>query len=39
MPGPGFLGTYDLVFLNQDPYGTINRTFIQVVIKPKLFLR
>jgi len=39
MPGPGFLGTYDLVFLIQDPYGTINRTFVQVVIKPKLFLR
>jgi len=35
MPGPGFLGTYDLVFMRKDGYGVVKRIPVQVTVKPK----
>jgi len=35
MPGPGFLGKYDLVFIKEDNFGVTIRIPIQVTIKPK----
>ena len=35
MPGPGFLGTYDLVFIKEDGFGITRRIPIRVTIKPK----
>ena len=35
MPGPGFLGTYDLVFARTDEFGITRRIPIKVMIKPK----
>ena len=35
MPGPGFVGTYDLVFIEEDNFGVTIRIPIQMTIKPK----
>jgi len=35
MPGPGFLGTYELVFLRDEGLGMTRRIPINVLIKPK----
>jgi len=35
MPGPGFLGTYDLLFLQTDEFGITRRIPIKATIKPK----
>jgi len=35
MPGPGFLGSYDLVFTEQAPSGLKKRIQVAVTIKPK----
>ena len=34
-PGPGFIGTYRLVFINTDIYGRETRKDIMVIIDPK----
>jgi hypothetical protein len=35
MPGPGFLGTYDLLFLQTDGFGITRRIPVKVMIRPK----
>ena len=35
MPGPGFLGTYDLVFVGETGFGIAIRSPVTVTIKPK----
>jgi len=35
LPGPGFLGTYEMVFLKEDGFGVTKRIPIRVTIKPK----
>ena len=35
MPGPGFLGTYDLVFIKEDGLGMTNSIPVKVTIRPK----
>jgi len=35
MPGPGFLGTYDLLFLQTDEFGITRRIPVKVTIRPK----
>jgi len=35
LPGPGFLGAYDLVFLSKDEFGLTRRIPVEVAIKPK----
>jgi len=39
MPGPGFLGTYDLVFIKEDGLGMTNRIPVKVTIRPKFKLK
>ena len=39
MPGPGFVGTYELVFLETGNKGIARKISIQVTVKPKLDLR
>jgi len=36
LPGPGFLGKYDLVFVAEDAFGITKRIPVNVTIKPKL---
>lgn len=35
MPGPGFIGTYDLLFLQTDEFGITRRIPVKVTILPK----
>jgi len=35
MPGPGFIGTYDLLFLTTDEFGITKRIPVKVTIRPK----
>ena len=35
LPGPGFLGTYEMMFLKEDGFGVTKRIPITVTIKPK----
>ena len=35
LPGPGFLGTYDLVFVKETAFGATTRIQVAVTIKPK----
>jgi len=35
LPGPGFLGEYELVFIAKDAFGVQRRIPVQVTIKPK----
>jgi len=35
MPGPGFLGTYHLIFLREDGMGLSRRIPVSILIKPK----
>jgi len=35
LPGPGFIGSYDLVFLKTDGFGITRRISIRVMIRPK----
>jgi len=35
MPGPGFIGKYDLVFLRTDDFGITERIPVKITIKPK----
>ncbi|MCX6563182.1 MAG: Ig domain-containing protein, partial [Candidatus Aminicenantes bacterium] len=35
MPGPGFLGTYNLIFLKEDESGAARRIPVTVTIRPK----
>ena len=35
MPGPGFIGNYDLVFIEKDAYGSQRAIKVKVTIKPK----
>jgi len=34
-PGPGFIGSYQLVFVKKNLYGEITKTLIDVKIVPK----
>ena len=36
MPGPGFLGTYDLIFLRDDGFGVKRKIPVKVIIRPKV---
>jgi len=35
LPGPGFLGTYNLVFVQEDEFGIGRRIPVAVTIRPK----
>lgn len=35
LPGPGFIGAYDLVFVKRDAYGSERAIKVQVAIRPK----
>ncbi len=35
MPGPGFIGKYDLVFIKEDEFGMQRRISLKIKIKPK----
>ena len=35
MPGPGFIGTYELLFLKTDGFGATKRIQVKVTIRPK----
>lgn len=36
-PGPGFQGTYDLVFLRKDANGRTTRTLVRIALAPPLY--
>lgn len=39
LPGPGFVGEYDLVFIKRDIYGNLNQIKVKVNIIPKFSLK
>ena len=35
LPGPGFMGEYELVFVREDEFGMSRKIHVKVKIKPK----